>query len=73
MVVPLPNVGATDVRGLECVPRRDCIKMLPVSAGRRAVEPRRVAGDSRSPDAPVLRVEREVGAGRHCGLPPVHS
>jgi hypothetical protein len=66
MVVPLPNVGAPDVRVVECIARRDCIKMLPVSAGRRAVEPRRrVAGDTGSPDAPVLRVERrEVGPRR---------
>jgi hypothetical protein len=74
MVVPLANVGSPKVRIMECVPRRDRIKLLPVSAGRRAVEPRRVASDARAPYAPVLRVEgREVGARRHSGLPSVHS
>jgi hypothetical protein len=63
MVVTLPNVGTPNVRGLERVPRRDCIKMLPISTGRRAVEPGRVPGASRHANAPVLHIEGgEVGA-----------
>lgn len=62
MVILLPDVGTPKVRLLERVPRRDGIKVLPVSNGGRTVEAVRVpSSSSRGTHAPGPHIEgREV-------------
>lgn len=75
LVEPLPNVGGgPEGLLLERVPRGDGVKLLPVPAGRRAVEATRVPGRPRRAHPPVLHIEgRVVGPRRRSGLPPIHS